>query len=237
MERTATREPVGGAIHLWRVWLDQPPQRLTRLFDVLDDAERLRAARLARLSDRIRFAVAHAALREILGSYAGVPASDLHFAEARNGKPVLDGSGPHFSLSHSDGIALVAVAADRAVGVDVERVSRDRDLDAVARRYFGADELGWINAGGESSRAERFFRLWTCKESCLKVDGLGLRALETIRIRPDPRDRPRTCGWGLTEIAPGPSYVATVAARGAPPALRVATWHHNNTRIDMVIAP
>lgn len=83
-----------------------------------------------------------------------------------HGKPFLPG-GPHFSLSHSGRLAVLAVS-EAAVGVDVEK---PRPVsESVARRYFQPEEQSWM----AENPTDRFFRLWTRKEAVLKCCGRGL---------------------------------------------------------------
>jgi phosphopantetheinyl transferase len=89
------------------------------------------------------------ALREILGRYLGLPASELRFETGRHGKPRLAAPGGElaFNLSHSSSLALVAVAR-REVGVDVERIRTKRPVD--------------------------FYRRWADREARVKYLGTGL---------------------------------------------------------------
>ncbi|ATZ22481.1 hypothetical protein SLAV_02850 [Streptomyces lavendulae subsp. lavendulae] len=72
---------------------------------------------------------AHLTLRRVLSAHRGVAPAELRFARRAcpccvgpHGRPVLAGSGtPHFSMSHTGGLVLIAVAG-RPVGVDVERL-------------------------------------------------------------------------------------------------------------------
>ncbi len=76
----------------------------------------------------------------------------------------------HFSLSHSEGLALCA-CSERAVGVDVERLRPRREgLPAYA---LSGEELIWLKGhGGDWSW---FYTLWTLKEAKVKCTGEGLR--------------------------------------------------------------
>lgn len=235
-------ELVAGGAHIWRVRLDQPAARVRALFHVLDETERARAGAFLRDRDRSGFVVAHASLRQILSGYVAAAPTSLRFVGGSHGKPALATPGPHFNLSHSDGLALVAVAPDRPIGVDVERVRRDCEVDAIAQRFFGAAEVELLLQSRDDVRLARFFRLWTCKESCLKADGRGIGALERIGIWFDGAGKARTSPWAITELKPAHGYVAAVATRGRAPSLDHMTWmagpvnqiryHHNNACME-----
>ena len=97
-------------------------------------------------------------------------ATDLSLCRLSNGKPVLTNApNIHFNLSHSGTLATCAVSA-QPVGVDVE-VLQNADPGVVAM-CFQPIEQEWINQADDQRRA--FTRLWTRKESYLKLRGTGL---------------------------------------------------------------
>ncbi|HYT95413.1 MAG TPA: hypothetical protein VEL76_42230, partial [Gemmataceae bacterium] len=60
------------------------------------------------------------------------------------GKPALSpefGSRLKFNLSHSADLALIAVAADADVGVDLEYIRPQSDYAEIARCFFSAAEV------------------------------------------------------------------------------------------------
>lgn len=88
-------------------------------------------------------------------------------------KPRLKGAkGVEFNISHTKGLVVCAVA-DRALGVDTEQI---RPFKAgLMRRVCSGAERSFVMAGrSEAERRERFFRLWTLKESYAKAIGRGL---------------------------------------------------------------
>jgi 4'-phosphopantetheinyl transferase len=95
-------------------------------------------------------------------------ARDRQLAYNENGKPFLPG-GPWFSLSHSGNFACVALSATSPVGIDLE-IRREEDLEALARTAFHPIELAFFL---ENPRIERFFAIWTAKESYAKMLGTG----------------------------------------------------------------
>ena len=82
------------------------------------------------------------------------------------GKPYAPGY-PAFSLSHSGDWCVLALDSD-PVGIDLEKPSET--ALAAAPRVFTPDERTWM---GEAP-LERFFQLWTWKESVMKATGRGL---------------------------------------------------------------
>ena len=76
----------------------------------------------------------------------------------------------HFNLSHSGKIVLCAIS-DKEVGVDVEYIDREIDLN-IAKHYFYNRE--YENIMNAKNRPEEFFKYWVLKESYMKYTGLGM---------------------------------------------------------------
>ena len=87
-----------------------------------------------------------------------------------------------FNLSHSGNIAI-CVFSDKEVGCDVEQI--DKPLEDVAKRFFTENEYRYIFKNTlDSEKAERFYRIWTLKESYLKLTGKGLSGgLDSFSIK------------------------------------------------------
>lgn len=97
-------------------------------------------------------------------------ATDLSLRRQPDGKPECARHPEiHFNLSHSGTLAVCAVS-HRPVGVDVERIqSGGAGVEAMC---FQPLERAWLDQSADHSRA--FTRLWTRKESYLKLLGTGL---------------------------------------------------------------
>jgi 4'-phosphopantetheinyl transferase len=169
---------VPGRVHLWRVDLDTLTDRTLEAFEgAASDEERRRRSRFRSSTDARRWLCSRGALRRILADYLETEPSHVAFASGPAGKPQLvgsDGDAVHFNLSHSDGLALVAVSVDRGVGVDVERVRSGLDEIAIARRAFGSDAVRLIEGSEPRIRTATFFRLWVRHEAAVKCRGTGL---------------------------------------------------------------
>lgn len=86
----------------------------------------------------------------------------------RNGKPKLVSSPLSFNLSHSKNYVLCA-CGDENVGCDTELIKPFK-LN-VAKRYFTEREYMYL---AQSNSETDFTKLWTLKESILKLSGEGL---------------------------------------------------------------
>jgi 4'-phosphopantetheinyl transferase len=198
---------------------------------LMSEDERERAARFRIGRVRSRFINRRGLLRILLAQYAECDPSALRFTQNQWGKPTLTGGGTarlQFNASHSDGVALVAVTLDSAVGIDVERHRLDVDCLELADRFFSPDEADRLRRADEPLRRTLFFTLWCCKEAWVKARGLGLSfPLRRCRISvaegvpqlcEDPEQWGESARWSLTQLTAGPEYSAALVVESHPPA-------------------
>jgi 4'-phosphopantetheinyl transferase len=209
-----------GEIHVWQASLETP----TAVGEaVLSADERRRFAKLRPARSRRWLTRSRVLLRHVLASYVAADPADLVFDYGPEGKPALVPPGPDFNLSHAGRCWLLAVAADRAVGIDVERIDRPVDLDGVAGRIFARGEAETLSGLPATERREGFFRCWTAREAIVKARGEGMFSLgEEVEVEADPR-RPlqaSAVAWSLVSVPVPAGWLATLAAAGAPPTLR-----------------
>ena len=90
---------------------------------------------------------------------------ELRYGE--NGKPFAPGY-PAFNLSHSGAWCALAAGHVKQIGFDLEEIN-EANTDIAAEVYTDA-ELAWM----QEDPLNRFFQLWTWKESVMKAAGLGM---------------------------------------------------------------
>jgi len=239
--RTVPRELIyPNEVHVWRVFLDSTPFEIESLLGILSADELERAGRFHFETDQKRFIVARGILRKILGRYVKINPRNLCFKYTSHGKPVLAANSGYdafrFNLSHSDAFALYAVTLDRNIGIDIERVREDIDVEQIARRYFSQDEISSLKRIHKNKRFEVFFKYWTRKEAFIKATGLGIsfpmercdvslisgRGLSPITLPNDNREHPH---WYGQDLFPGPGYAAAIAVEGGD--WDLSCWHYS----------
>jgi 4'-phosphopantetheinyl transferase len=226
-------------VHVWRAALDHNPSHRHSLVDTLSEDEQARAARFYFQIDRQRFVVARAALRDILGGYLKRAAKSVSFCYGPHGKLALaQDSGKntiHFNLSHSNGVAVYAITRGREIGIDLEFIREDLEVELLAERFFSQHEIATLRGLPDSLRKYAFFLCWTRKEAYLKARGEGLSlplnqfdvslipgepaALLSTQADPDEALR-----WFLQELSIGPSYVSALAVEGHSGPLSCWQW-------------
>lgn len=189
--------------------------------------ERTRAARFHFVRDQVRFTLARALLREVLGNLTGQAPAEVRFGQGPQGKPFVQDEtgrdcGLAFNLSHTDDLVLLAVHRDGLpLGVDVECTRRHAPLQ-VAHRQFAPVEVAALDALGDpahhAAQTHLFWSCWTLKESLIKATGEGLHT---------PLSR-----FGF-ELAPNEGRITLHARAGTPEgdtAWRFGQWqpspHH-----------
>ena len=108
----------------------------------------------------------------------------LVFVQNEFGKPsLIDDPSLHFSLSHTEDRAILAVSKTLIVGADIEHVRVLDHLD-LAKRYFHPNEAAAIESlRHPDEQRQAFFRTWTLKEAIVKALGKGLSIpLESFEV-------------------------------------------------------
>jgi 4'-phosphopantetheinyl transferase len=166
----------------------------------------------------------------ILSRYDSRQPHSLLIERTASGKPYLqpswtDGVPISFNLTHSHGRALIAVAASRGVGIDLEQVTARRDAVGLAKRFLSPPEQAAVEQADGETREEVFLRFWVAREAVLKAVGTGLvfpLDLNRVELTGDGKEA-RLVGPAPDEtgsdhsirfLPVGAGWVAAVAARG-----------------------
>ena len=233
-------------VQVWRASLEQPPGCLGRLLGTLAPDERQRAERFHFDRDRRRFIAARGTLRAILAGYLGTAPGELQFCYSEYGKPSLSrataGDRLRFNVSHSHELALFAVTEGRDLGVDLEWIRPDVADEAIAERFFSAEEVRALRALPAELQADAFFNCWTRKEAYIKAIGEGLSMpLSRFVVSLAPGERPALLSangspndvevsrWSFRELFPGTGYKGAVVAEGTDWDLKCWEWRGNES--------
>ena len=216
--------------HVWWLVSSAVPAGLEAVLDV---RERHRHGRLRRPADQLRYLAAHVLTRLALALYLDRDPAQLQFGlrcrgcgSTDHGKPMLlpPEEDVEFSLSHSGGRVVLAVARGAPVGIDVEAVEPDRDYSGVANHVLSPPERVEMLALPSGERPFALVRYWSRKEAVLKATGFGLSLPpsdltvtgpnETARVLDWPGAPDRSAPLYLRDLDPGPGYAACVALVG-----------------------
>ena len=157
--------------------LPDPKEEPTVLYDI-SSSRRSKAMKYMQADDRKRCLGAGILLAKILPLYGESPENITYGPE---GKPQAENV--HFNLSHSGDLVICAVG-ERAVGCDIEKTGQE--IQGVADRFFHRNEARYLHKFQGQERNEMFFRLWTWKESYVKMTGEGMKLpLQDFEILPE----------------------------------------------------
>lgn len=161
---------------LWYVDLDVTAGDLRCLRQWLSHDELAKAERFHWDLDRARYIAGRAALRCVLADRLGCSPTAIRFSYGRNGKPMLEGGQEHveFNIAHTGGDAVIALADDAAIGVDIERLRPIADVESLSSLVFSDVERRELELAPNPASA--FLNGWTRKEAYVKALGLGLTA-------------------------------------------------------------
>ncbi|MDY3560435.1 4'-phosphopantetheinyl transferase superfamily protein [Gemmata sp. JC673] len=214
------RAPAEGEVLAWVVELNAPPVHPDELFSWLTPEEQVRAQRYRIAKAREQFVIGRGLLRGMLGACLGTSPGAVELTYLPSRKPVLCDPAPelHFNVTHTDGVAVLAVAR-RRIGVDVEIVRPMRDADGLVGRYFSPAECAAYRGLPEHAKEAGFFRGWTTKEAVIKAAGATVACLADFDVELNPSHTPAVLnvrtdllagnGWALTEwTAPGNVAIA-----------------------------
>jgi 4'-phosphopantetheinyl transferase len=210
-----------GAVHVWRISLEQPDEVRERFPLTLEPDELERASRFYFEKHRRHFLVGRAFLRDVIARYLYEKPENLRFVYGAYGKPSLACEQTvRFNMSHSHEVALLAVTRDVEVGVDVEHVRADFATEDIARRYFSRAEVNAFNLLPPEEQVAAFFRCWTRKEAYIKAIGKGLsQPLDAFDVTLGPGEQAAllhvaeddASRWSMSDIDVGAGYAGALA--------------------------
>ncbi len=187
----------------------------------LNAKERAQALKFRYETDRKAYVAAHGLVRALLCAASGRPAPCWQFETNELGKPapVLKPGEPdlRISLSHTWGLAVVALSIGREIGVDAECLGRSAPLEIV-QDHFSRIERARIEASHGAEQQAVFFALWTLKEAYVKARSRGLSlALSDMSFDVSParlrwsKSDPDHRRWQFWQSEIGSNHIAALA--------------------------
>jgi 4'-phosphopantetheinyl transferase len=220
--------------------LDQPADMIAKFAPLLSHDEYQRAERFHRPSDRRRFIAGRGILRKIISAYLTLAPAKVRFVYTEYGIPFVSDDQNRgalgFNLSHSNGMALYAVARGRRVGVDIEYMQEDFATLEVAERFFSKNEFEALKSVSSDHRTKAFFNCWSRKEAYIKAIGMGVSyPLEgfTVSLAPGAApallrvdaDATEASRWKMYKLDAAKGYAAALIIENPPVSLRQFQWN------------
>lgn len=104
-----------------------------------------------------------------LSAYLNVQPSTINIGYNKFYKPYLvDYMNIDFNISHSKDFVVMVIAKHARVGIDIESIDPQMNINEVAPLVFSKNEQNLIN-----NNPQNFFSLWCKKEALIKAHGTG----------------------------------------------------------------
>ena len=214
-------------VDVWRVDLNRREGCVNSLFEILSPDEKQRADKYRFEKDRQQFTVCRGVLRRIIGGYLSAYPQSVQFSYNRFGKPYLTDldQSLRFNVSHSHGVAVIAISVNREIGIDIELVDPRVDVFSIAQSAFSVGDVSFLKSLPSTLQPATFFTGWTRKEACLKAMGDGLSSsdehhsaipsvLKEIDVSFTTSENGTSRDWSLTSLKTADQFKAALAVEG-----------------------
>lgn len=145
-----------------------------RFFSLMADSKKEKTEKYRFSADKKLSVAGDMLARKMISEKCRISQEEILFSVHNNGKPYVLNCDIHFSISHSGSLAVCAIS-DKPIGADIEFMAEN---DFSAAEIFATDkEKAYIfdESISDTERKERFYSVWTYKESYSKMLGAGLK--------------------------------------------------------------
>lgn len=122
--------------------------------------------------DRFKYMFRRSTIKKMVADLLQLDPLRVELQADTLGKPILKNLPYPISISRTEHFFVMAISPGQPIGIDMENLLRPMPewLD-IAGLYFHQDEIHFLN---ESKDLSHFYKIWTRKESYLKLQGHGL---------------------------------------------------------------
>lgn len=205
------------AVDVWIAPLDLDEHEMEAMLAHLSPSERKRVGALLEEKAVRQYVVSRAMQRQILAGYVGGSPSEISFGVVAMGKPTLshpNDIGLTFNTTHSGNRVIIAVTANRDVGVDAESIRPIPRALKVSKRVFSPEEHEMLSSLPPEELDRAFLSIWVRREGTAKARGdsvwRGLASWKNGEIENSAGRR----DWRVEYIDLGPQFVGVVVAKG-----------------------
>lgn len=148
-------------------------EELNKLCFLIEAEKRDKIKKIINKKDKIRTLIGEILIRTIIVEKLKIGNKYIKFNKNQYGKPYLkDYPNFNFNISHSGEYVLCAID-NKPIGIDVEEV-KNIEYEEIAKNFFTTMEFDYITTNDLKFQLNRFYEIWTLKESYIKCCGQGL---------------------------------------------------------------
>ncbi len=177
-------------VHVWCIVLSQYSESIAVLKSILSEQELRKCNHFKNRCDKDKCIIRYGLLRNILSTYLNIYPKKIKLNLKKYEKPsiLFDNRNidMRFNMAYSMNRVIYAITLKRNIGVDIERIEDEINIDEIISNYYTKNEKDKIYKHLPKERPYEFFKIWTIKEALLKAFGLGISdqiaKLDTIDI-------------------------------------------------------
>jgi len=210
-------------LHLWWLPLSLNTAQSELALGLLSDIQRDKYHRRSTNELKQVYLAGRYYLLNLLGAYTQRQPSEVLLSYSRLNKPSLSdaSSDLEFNFTDTGGYGVFAFSRGRQVGIDIERLNRQANFEAIVNRRFTEQEREFVYHNGEINN-RRCICIWTRKEAFGKATGVGINFQMNKRNLYDAQgngheyqfeDSERN-SWSCLQLALGEEFVSSVVYEG-----------------------
>ncbi len=235
--------------HIWKAHLNLSDEEVNNLIPLLSEDEVERAEKYYFPLPRNHFVAVRGILRLILAQYLSITPNKIKFKYNEYGKPMLSDEkhGLNFNISHSGDKALFAFSLNRSIGIDLEKIRSDIEINNIMEKFFSPYENNKLLSLPADQQLKAFFKCWTRKEAFIKAVGKGLSIpLDSFEVSFLSNESPRILTvrnnpeeifrWSLFDLSSDEQFCSAVAVEGQnlTPVLFDWNWLHMDSLLQQL---
>lgn len=155
---------------------DETEERIEELSLLISEEKRQRINKFNRRIDKLRAIYGELIIAYMVMKEKNIKNKHISFTKNKYGKPFLKGyNNLHFNISHSEEYVVCALSSNN-IGIDIEKI-QNIDFEAISKQFFSEQEQKYILGNNEIysiNPLNRFYNIWTLKESYIKFLGIGM---------------------------------------------------------------
>ena len=148
------------------------------LVDSVDEPTRIRSTTYKNIKRKKQFLLGRILLLKLYRARTNCK-SPPNIDYSSYGQPGFTKENYFFSISHSKDLVACSFSENFRIGIDIEFIDPKREVNSIAKYLYSDKEKKWSN------EQEKFYIVWTLKESLLKANGLGLDSFHKIIFDPN----------------------------------------------------